>query len=112
MGKGYCHRALRAVPTNLVPVLTTVVLIGGVRVGLVRRTRFGATGQEAVANIFTALPESAEQRPFSVDAGIATIGQFRAATGRDALGGACARTSHCVGPLTPSPPGQTMRSEY
>ena len=43
LGKGYCHQAQRAVQANLVAVLTTVVLIGGVRVGLVRRTRFGAT---------------------------------------------------------------------
>jgi len=87
LGKGYCHRAQRAVQANLVAALTTVVLIGGVRVGLVRRTRFGATCQEAVANIFADLPESAEKRLFSVDAGIATIEQFRAATARDALVG-------------------------
>src|SRR5712691_5141185 len=67
VGKGYCHRAQRAVQANLVAALTTVVLIGGVRVGLVRRTRFGATCQEAVANIFADLPESAEKRLFSVD---------------------------------------------
>ena len=29
LGKGYCHRAQRAVPANLVAVLTTVVLIDG-----------------------------------------------------------------------------------
>jgi hypothetical protein len=87
LGKGYCHRAQRAVPANLVAALTTVVLIGGVRVGLVRRTRFGATCKEAVANIFADLPASPEKRLFSVDAGIATIAQFRAATKRDALVG-------------------------
>jgi hypothetical protein len=75
------------VQANIVAVLTTVVLIGGVRVGLVRRTRCGTTCQEAVANIFADLPESAEKRLFSVDAGIATIEQFRAATERDALVG-------------------------
>jgi len=87
LGKGYCHRAQRAVQANLVAVLTTVVLIDGVRVGLVRRTRFGATCQEAVAKVFAALPESAEKRLFSVDAGIATVAQFRAATEQDALVG-------------------------
>lgn len=87
LGKGYCHRAQRAVQANLVAVLTTVVLIRGVRVGLVRRTRFGATCQEAVAQVFADLPESTEKRLFSVDAGIATIEQFRAATERDALVG-------------------------
>jgi hypothetical protein len=87
LGKGYCQRAQRAVPANLVAALTTVVLIGGVRVGMVRRTRFGATCHEAVANVFADLPQSTEKRLFSVDAGIATIEQFRAATERDALVG-------------------------
>lgn len=87
LGKGYCHRAHRAVQANLVAALTTVVLIGGVRVGVVRRTRFGATCQEAVAQVFAALPASPEKRLCSVDAGIATIEQFRAATERDALVG-------------------------
>jgi hypothetical protein len=87
LGKGYCQRAQRAVQANLVAALTTVVLIGGVRVGLVRRTRFGATCQEAVAHVFADLPESTEKRLFSVDAGIATIEQFRATTARDALVG-------------------------
>ncbi len=87
LGKGYCHRAQRAVPANLVAALTTVVLIGGVRVGVVRRTRFGATCQEAVAQVFADLPESPGKRLFSVEAGIATIEQFQAATEREALVG-------------------------
>lgn len=87
LGKGYCHRARRAVAANIVAALTTVVLIGGVRVGLVRRTRFGATCAEAVANVFAELPESSEPRLFSVDAGIATREQFAAATTRAALVG-------------------------
>jgi hypothetical protein len=87
LGKGYCQRANRAVPANIVAALTTVALIGGIRVGLVRRTRFGATGAEAVAKVFADLPQSSEKRLFSVDAGIATIEQFRAATEEDALVG-------------------------
>jgi hypothetical protein len=87
LGKGYCPRAQRAVQANLVAALTTVVLIRGIRVGVVRRTRFGATCQEAVAQVFADLPESPQKRLFSVDAGIATIEQFRAATERDALVG-------------------------
>ena len=87
LGKGYCQRANRAVPANIVAALTTVALIGGIRVGLVRRTRFGATGAEAVAKVFADLPQSSEKRLFSVEAGIATIEQFRAATEEDALVG-------------------------
>jgi hypothetical protein len=87
LGKGYCHRTQRAVPANIVAALTTVVLIQGTRVGVVRRTRFGTTCQAAVAQVFADLPASSEKRLFSVDAGIATIEQFRAATARDALVG-------------------------
>jgi hypothetical protein len=87
LGKGYCHRAQRAVRANIVAVLTTVVFVGGVRVGLVRRTRLGTTCEEAVAALFTDLPVSPEKRLFSVDAGIATHEQFRAATDHDALCG-------------------------
>jgi hypothetical protein len=87
LGKGYCHRTQRAVQANIVAALTTVVLIRGIRGGVVRRTRFGATCQEAVAQVFAALPESAEQRLFSVEAGIATIEQFQAAPEREALVG-------------------------
>lgn len=87
LGKGYCHRARRAVCANIVAVVTTVVLVHGVRVGLVRRTRFGATCAEAVAKLFAELPESRQKRLFSVDAGIATRAQFAAANERDALVG-------------------------
>src|SRR5256886_5609508 len=51
-GKGYCHRAGRAIRANIVAALTTVVMIKGVRVGLVRRTRFGANCEEAGAHGF------------------------------------------------------------
>ena len=80
VGKGYCHRAQRAVRANIVAVLTTVVMVRGIRVGLVGRTRFGTSGEEAVAQLFADLPASPDKRLFSVDAGIATIEQFRAAT--------------------------------
>src|SRR2546427_7901326 len=58
-GKGYCHRAGRAVRANIVAVMSSVVLIHGVRVGLVRRTRFGASCQEAVQRVFSDLPPTA-----------------------------------------------------
>lgn len=87
LGKGYCHRAQRAVKANLVAALTTVVWVRGVRVGLVGRTRFGTSSAEAVAKIFADLPASHDKRLFSVDAGIATVEQFRAATEQDALVG-------------------------
>jgi hypothetical protein len=109
LGKGYCHQARRAVQANLVAALTTVVLIGGVRVGLVRRTRLGATCQEAVAQVFAALPQSIEKRLFSVDAGIATLEQFRAATARDALVGRLRKNVTLRRAPPPKPPGKRGR---
>jgi hypothetical protein len=61
-GKGYCHRAGRAVRANIVAALTTVVMIEGVRVGLVRRTRFGASCEEAVARVFEDVPPAQGKR--------------------------------------------------
>ena len=87
LGKGYCHRAQRAVRANIVAALTTVVLVQGIRVGLVRRTRFGATCEEAVAKLFADLPDNSAPRLFSVDAGIATCAQFQQATEQAALCG-------------------------
>jgi hypothetical protein len=112
VGKGDCHRAPRAVQANIVAARTTIVLIGGGRVGLVRRTRFGTTGQEAGASRFTDLPASAEKRVFSGDAGIATIEQFRAAPEREALvgrgrkHGTLRRAPH---PKRPGPRGRPAR---
>ena len=110
LGKGSCHRAQRAVQANLVAALTTVVLIRGVRVGLIRRARFGATGQEAVAKVFAALPESMEKRLFSVDAGIATVAQFRAATEQDALVGRLRKNVTLRRVPAPKRPGKRGRS--
>lgn len=109
LGKGYCHRAQRAVRANIVAVLTTVVFAGGVRVGLVRRTRFGTTCEEAVGAILTDLPASAEKRLFSIDAGIATQEQFRAATEHDALCGRLRRNVSLRRAPLPSRPGKRGR---
>lgn len=84
-GKGYCHRAGRAVRANIVAAVTSVVLIAGVRVGLVRRIRFGTSSEEAVEKVFHDLPPRASHRLIVVDAGIATQDRFAAATEADAL---------------------------
>ncbi len=41
LGKGFHHRAGKAIKANIIAAVTTVVFISGVRVGLVRRVRFG-----------------------------------------------------------------------
>jgi hypothetical protein len=55
--KGFCHRAGRAVRANIVAAATSIVMIGGVRVGIVRRTRFGTRCEDAVETLFHALPQ-------------------------------------------------------
>jgi hypothetical protein len=112
LGKGYCHRAHRAVRANIVAALTSVAFVGGVRVGIVRRTRFGTTCEAAVATLFTDLPDSTEKRLFSVDAGIATHEQFRAATEHDALCGRLRRNvslRHAPPPRRPGKRGRPLR---
>ncbi|MGH9941705.1 MAG: hypothetical protein ACRD9R_05010 [Pyrinomonadaceae bacterium] len=55
-------------------MLTTIIMVKGVRVGLVRRTRCGATCEAAaVANLTASLPQSTDKRLCSVDAGSATV---------------------------------------
>lgn len=107
-GKGSCHRAGRAVRANIVAVVTSVVMIRGVRVGLVRRTRFGASCQEAVERVFTDLPPTDQKRLIVVDAGIAPQEQFAAATEKDALLGRLRINAKLRGAPTP-PTGKPGR---
>jgi hypothetical protein len=100
-GKGFCHRARRAVRANIVAAATSIVMIGGVRVGIVRRTRFGARCEDAVETLFHALPPSACKRLIVVDAGIATQERFAAATDREALLGRL--RIHCTLRCAPPP---------
>jgi hypothetical protein len=104
-GKGFCHRAGRAVRANIVAAATSIVMIRGVRVGLVRRTRFGARCEEAVETLFHALPPSASKRLILVDAGIATQERFAAATEQDALVGRLRINGKLCG--APPPPSGT-----
>ncbi|HZC02209.1 MAG TPA: hypothetical protein VE844_12885 [Gammaproteobacteria bacterium] len=102
LGKGYCHRAGRAVRANIVAAAVSVGLIHGVRLGLVRRVRFGASCEAAVSKLFADLPKSAAARLIIVDAGIATKEQFATATAHDALLGRLRR--NCKLRCAPPPP--------
>ena len=94
-GKGFCHRAGRAVRANIVAAAASIVMIGGVRVGIVRRTRFGARCEDAVETLFHALPPSACKRLIVVDAGIATQGVLPPPRTRRRCWGGCASTAPC-----------------
>jgi len=85
LGKGYWHRAGRAVRGNIVAAAVSIVLIRGVRVGLVRRVRFGVSCAAAVETLFEDLPQSQGPSLVVVDAGIATKEQFARATLERAL---------------------------
>lgn len=80
------------------------------RVGLVRRTRFGRTCEQAVAGVFAPLPDSRDKRLCSVDAGIATVAQCQAATDRAALVGRLRRNVAVRRAAPPRQPGQRGRS--
>jgi hypothetical protein len=102
LGKGYCHRAGRAVRANIIATGVSIVLIRGVRVGWVRRVRFGASCEAAVSQLFADLPKSVAARLIVVDAGIATKERFAAATAHDALLGRLRR--NCKLRCAPPPP--------
>ena len=99
VGKGYCHRAGRA---NIIATAVSIVLIRGVRLGWVRRVRFGASCEAAVSQLFADLPKSVAARLIVGDAGIATKEQFAAATAHDALLGRLRR--NCKLRCAPPPP--------
>jgi hypothetical protein len=100
-GKGYDHRAGKAVRANIVAALTTVVVISGTRVGLVRRARFGARCEEAVSALFRDAPKDPGPRLQVVDAGIATYEQFSKASPDVALLGRL--RINCVLRCAPAP---------
>jgi hypothetical protein len=81
------------VRAHIVAALTAVVMMQGRRVGLVRRTRFGPSCQDAVARVFDALPPTPGKRLCVVEAGMATKEQVAAATAQDALRGRLRLTS-------------------
>lgn len=108
MGKGYCHRVQRAVTANIVAVVTSVVVVCGTRLGLVRRVRFGTTCAGAVEAVLAAAPKPTGKRLFVVDAGIATSQQFAQATQRDALLGRLRVNCVVWGP-PPPPTGRRGR---
>jgi hypothetical protein len=86
-GKGYCHLAGRAVRAHVVAALVSVVLIGEVRLGLLRRLCFGDSAETATERLFAALPQENGPYVILVDAGMATKEQFAAATPEHALAG-------------------------
>jgi hypothetical protein len=103
IGKGYCGRVGKAVKANVAAVVTRVVMVKGMRVGLVRRVRFGETSEEAVKAVIKVKEEGEGKRVVVVDAGIATYEQFSEATETDALVGRLRR--NCV--LADPKPGRT-----
>ena len=107
LGKGFHHRAGKAIKANIIAAVTTVVFISGVRVGLVSRVRFGDSCEAAVAELFKDLPKFKNHRLLVVDAGIATRQQFAAASDKDALLGRLRINSklRCAPPPRPSQPG-------
>jgi hypothetical protein len=107
-GKGYCHLAGRAVRAHVVAALASVVLIGGQRLGLLRRLRFGASSEAAVGALFAALPTGEGYYLILVDAGIASKEQFAAATPEHALAGRL-RKNCCLRRAPPPPTGKRGR---
>ena len=82
-------------------------MIQGMRVGLVRRTRFGASCEEAVARVFEDVPRPGK-RLLVVEAGMATQEPCAAATAQDALLGRLRMNAklRCAPPPPTGKPGR------
>lgn len=93
IGKGCCGRVGKAVNANVAAVVTSVVMVKGRQVGLVRRVRYGKTSEEAVKAVIK-VKEEGEGKRVVVDAGSAIYEQFSEATETDALVGRLRR--NCV----------------
>lgn len=87
LGKGYSHRSGRAVRANIVAAVVTIGLIRGLRVGLLRGVRFANSSEAAVEAAFKEIAKIEGKYLIVVDSGIATKGQFAAATEEKALVG-------------------------
>jgi len=113
-GKGYWGRAGRAVRANIVATINSVVLINGIRLGVVRRTRFGESCEKAVAALFKQLPPCQSPRLLVVDAGIATKEQFAEATEHNALLGRLRANCklRCAPPPCTGKPGRGRRPKH
>jgi hypothetical protein len=87
VGKGYYHRAKRAIKANLCAALVSVAMIGGQRVPLLRAVKFGTSEESAVALVFQAVQKLEGYHLIIVDAKIATKEQFAQASAEKALAG-------------------------
>ena len=102
LGTGYGHRAGRAVRGNIVAAAVSIVLIRGVRGGVVQRVRFGVSCEAAVETLCADLPQSQGPSLVGVDAGIAPKEQCARATLQRALWGRL--RINCQGRCAPPPP--------
>lgn len=107
-GKGYCHLAGRAVKAHVVAALVSVVLVRGIRLGLLRQVHVASSSEAAVGALFAALPAAEGPCLILVDAGIATKEQFAAATREHALAGRL-RKNCCLRRAPPLPTGKRGR---
>ena len=102
LGKGYGHRTGRAGRGNMVAAAVSIVLMRGVRVGLVRRVRCGVSCEAAVETLCDDLPQSQGPSLIVVDTGITTKEQCAQATRERALLGRL--RSNCQVRCAPPPP--------
>jgi hypothetical protein len=87
LGKGYDHRAKRAIKANLCAALVRVAMIGPRRVPWLRGAKFGTSEASAVALVFPEVKKLEGDHLIIGDAKIATKEQFAAASQEQALAG-------------------------
>lgn len=83
--KAYYGKVGKAVRANVVGVASKIVMIKGIRLGLVQKVRFGDSCESAIEEVFKEIEKTERKKLIAVDAGIATKEQFSRSTQKDAL---------------------------
>lgn len=85
--KAYCGKVGKAVKANVAAVASKIVMIKGIRLGLVQKVRFGDSSESAIEEVFIEIEKRERKKLIVVDAGIAKKEQFSKASEKDALVG-------------------------
>ena len=83
--KAYYGKVGKAVKANVVAVASKIVMIKGIRLGLVQKVRFGNSSESVIEAVFKEVEKRETKKLIVVDAGIASKEQFSKGSEKEAL---------------------------
>jgi hypothetical protein len=84
-GKQYWSKVKKAVKANVLATASKIVMIKGIRMGLVQKIRYGNNAKGEVEKVFNEVEKTPQKQLILVDAGIATKEQFSKASENKAI---------------------------